>query len=214
MVCLNRIAVTPFQSTLPYGSDIVATAFTSKGSIISIHAPAQAIVVSDARISIHAPSRERRCIMLVLILRRTFQSTLPHGSDFVHTIISSNRRQISIHAPSRERPRAGSSIPCRAAISIHAPSRERPTIKISRRNMTHFNPRSLTGATAQRHQIFLHFFISIHAPSRERLLKPRHRLTMGYFNPRSLAGATGEAAKERYEGIISIHAPSRERRWL
>lgn len=65
MVCLNRIAVTPFQSTLPYGSDHVGIAVGYPADI-SIHAPLRErlqliMYLSCCRlISIHAPSRERQ----------------------------------------------------------------------------------------------------------------------------------------------------------
>ena len=35
---------------------------------------------------------------------RVFQSTLPHGSDFLHSVARDDSMDISIHAPSRERP--------------------------------------------------------------------------------------------------------------
>ena len=54
-----------FQSTLPCGSDFAL--------------PQQIAVVS--RISIHAPSRERRYGPTMGMLDPVFQSTLPHGSD-------------------------------------------------------------------------------------------------------------------------------------
>ena len=54
----------------------------------------------------------------------------------------------------------------------------------------HFNPRSLTGATAYRHCQTVHAAISIPAPSRE-----RH----------------GRCCVVACDGWISIHAPSRER---
>ena len=53
-------------------------------------------------ISIHAPSRERQPFQASNIFATVFQSTLPHGSDYITTkkVYYSN---ISIHAPSRER---------------------------------------------------------------------------------------------------------------
>ena len=57
-------------------------------------------------ISIHAPSRERRCNLAQTInIKLGFQSTLPRGSDSVAVIVPS-AVLISIHAPSRERPLA------------------------------------------------------------------------------------------------------------
>ena len=77
------------------------------------------------RISIHAPSRERRTLMVQLIFVSAFQSTLPRGSDTL-------RLQVWVLL----------------AISIHAPSRERPLTPLYYpRIVRHFNPRSLAGAT-------------------------------------------------------------------
>ena len=75
-------------------------------------------------------------------------------------------------------------------ISIHAPSRERPSARQYHDRNHHFNPRSLTGATA----LVSNFF------SANR-----------YFNPRSLAGATMYIDTFWFYVPISIHAPSRER---
>ena len=76
-----------FQSTLPRGSDLIATRAFPGGISISIHAPSR-------ERHFHVNSRGYCC---------KFQSTLPRGSD------SRVRRGlvlflfISIHAPSRER---------------------------------------------------------------------------------------------------------------
>ena len=78
--------------------------------------------------------------------------------------------QISIHAPSRERPLTGKRFVNQSSISIHAPSRERLLHGCKLAScMQHFNPRSLTGATAYKYY--------------------RHILHK-HFNPRSLTGAT------------------------
>ena len=74
----------------------------------SIHAPSrERHVVNDtmtfkSMFSIHAPSRERRATSFPAFLNRSFQSTLPHGSDF-HLKNMLNIPIFSIHAPSRER---------------------------------------------------------------------------------------------------------------
>ena len=54
-----------FQSTLPYGSDSMASGATSPQPIISIH----------------APLRERYMGATPQMQQRLFQSTLPYGSD-------------------------------------------------------------------------------------------------------------------------------------
>ena len=97
---------------------------------ISIHAPSRERHVfftninTFINISIHAPSRERpqrpacraepenfnpRSLTgatlsnSILIGKKLFQSTLPHGSDRSKIYHSQRREHISIHAPSRER---------------------------------------------------------------------------------------------------------------
>ena len=99
---------------------------------------------------------------------------------------------ISIHAPSRERLAAREKILKHRQISIHAPSRERPFFYLFARSwLSHFNPRSLAGATVflliralvaiafqstlpRGSDVYLDSWtifkrgISIHAPSRER----------------------------------------------
>ena len=97
-------------------------------------------------ISIHAPLRERRYGMVYTSKIRSFQSTLPCGSDTIE-IISYNSREISIHAPLRERRASALASQYNLGISIHAPLRERPVT---------FSDCYLVG------------FISIHAPLRER----------------------------------------------
>ena len=98
-----------FQSTLPRGSDTTQKSW-----------------VNGKGISIHAPSRERRCIMSINFqFAPTFQSTLPRGSDYGRSGYKYYGLDISIHAPSRER-RNGRTIDLDfLCISIHAPSRER-----------------------------------------------------------------------------------------
>ena len=77
-----------FQSTLPRGSDTTHQ---------------EEIVVQ--RISIHAPSRERRqTVLLCKVLRRYFNPRSLAGATDVCGMTLTSIRLISIHAPSRERP--------------------------------------------------------------------------------------------------------------
>ena len=120
-----------FQSTLPRGSDYMENFQRCKQAI-----------------SIHAPSRERPVLPLLLLINFVFQSTLPRGSDlslirkFMHKVIFQSTL-----------PR-GSDYDDRKAwvqehISIHAPSRERLLpIAVLHLLLSYFNPRSLAGATA------------------------------------------------------------------
>ena len=119
-----------------------------------------------------------------------FQSTLPYGSDKRWDYLFGSK-----------------------AISIHAPLRERLGFGLLLRNtLTHFNPRSLTGATSDLFSTFDRRVISIHAPSRERLAD-----TIFYL--RNIKISIHAPSRERLLGCqagvqaigISIHAPSRER---
>ena len=152
LVLSNSIAIgRKFQSTLPCGSDLRCGTCPKR-----------------AKISIHAPSRERRYSASSCCNTQLFQSTLPHGSD-LYAVDGFLVLQISIHAPLRER------------LRLH----------YNEHSACNFNPRSLAGATyctiwsssffsvfqstlphgsdrkapksAQRW-----FSISIHAPSQER----------------------------------------------
>ena len=85
---INQLSIrilNQFQSTLPRGSDKIPV-----------------IILMAFSISIHAPSRERLQISLVIDYVLIFQSTLPRGSDISDLSVSSPLL-ISIHAPSRER---------------------------------------------------------------------------------------------------------------
>ena len=78
-------------------------------------------------------------------------------------------RQISILAPSRERLITAADLDGQLSISILAPSRERLFFNLKCiYNNTHFNPRSLTGATIADQFSMQDIKISILAPSRER----------------------------------------------
>ena len=188
-----------------------------KQALISIHAPLRerrlpvSTIICRPKISIHAPLRERleaakerieeadfnprsltgatlHCF--VANVCRSFQSTLPYGSDASSgeaantlsyfnprsltgatcaTMLDNAGANISIHAPLRERPNDGVVTGIGWFISIHAPLRERPVLIAYKRTA---------------------FEISIHAPLRERPVKVTGLLF--YIS-------------------ISIHAPLRER---
>ena len=168
--------------------------------------------IKNGSISIHAPSRERPSRLKPKMLRLSFQSTLPRGSD------SSLVKSGFVRRYFNPRSLAGATyyaVPYaqHTAISIHAPSRERlphsvpPTCVGFRFQSTlprgsdqillcrpagrrHFNPRSLAGATSSRPLLRYAGQISIHAPSRERRTDDGDTHADGNFNPRSLAGAT------------------------
>ena len=75
---------------------------------------------------------------------------------------------ISIHAPSRERPTCLVSIIPRNRFQSTLPHGSDPPTARERPVNHHFNPRSLTGATAADFARRTQSHISIHAPSRER----------------------------------------------
>ena len=118
-----------FQSTLPRGSDTIVLP----------------IVPADLPLSIHAPSRERHKVYLLMHPTAHFNPRSLAGATlilirfFVHFVIS-----------------------------IHAPSRERLCLSPAARAKMDFNPRSLAGATHEVGNRVLIVAISIHAPSRER----------------------------------------------
>ena len=65
LTATELLSIVEFQFTLPHGSDLCVPVK---------HA-------ADADISIHAPSRERHGVSLLIDSLVKFQSTLPHGSD-------------------------------------------------------------------------------------------------------------------------------------
>ena len=154
------------------------------GATFDIH-----VFSTQIRISIHAPSRERRCCSISIGIPHIFQSTLPRGSDRAaqaQRLIT----WISIHAPSRERRCAQ-----RQALHFDAFQSTLPRGSASGR-MDEIPPNVLfqstlpRGSDSKASYLLMEHLISIHAPSRER--------QDGVFIPLSISD-------------ISIHAPSRER---
>ena len=230
--------ITLFQSTLPRGSDCCSLCnkkiewhFNPR----SLAGATNFCLVNEVKlyISIHAPSRERHKTGNTIDRHRTFQSTLPRGSDHKtgNTIDRHRTFQSTL-------PRGSDDLFCKkgnpnANISIHAPSRERHLQSLFYFIVRNFNPRSLAGAThSWRYNCHLSLIsihapsrerqgtvqavpialiISIHAPSRERLQHIDVLQAVTDFNPRSLAGATISEFFTPTGFCISIHAPSRER---
>ena len=119
---------------------------------ISIHAPSRERLLwiensmAFISISIHAPSRERLGGEMSTNNEIGFQSTLPRGSDLIHSYYG------SFNANFNPRSLAGATTSCQ------------------RRDFAdiNFNPRSLAGATCILTRSSCIASISIHAPSRER----------------------------------------------
>ena len=231
--------IAKFQSTLPHGSDhniaLAAlhnryfnprslTGATGKPEFYTISPPnfnprsltgatlEQANVDKTQAISIHAPSRERLNLPVMLLnIALKFQSTLPHGSDLPRGLCFDvfghfNPRsltgateyvngygytfKISIHAPSRERLSCFWRLSCKIQFqstlphgSDPAPRSGLPKIYIFQSTLPHGSDNGT---------LFL-------------------RYCRKNFNPRSLTGATDEFMECLLYNTISIHAPSRER---
>ena len=155
------------------------------GATFDIH-----VFSTQISISIHAPSRERRCCSISIGIPHIFQSTLPRGSDYLTAT-----ELLSIVEFQSTLPRGSDFLFCRSHTALK-----------------NFNPRSLAGATSVRYNYILTVSeISIHAPSRERLkiFEPWNDvITFQSTLPRGSDPADTIRADM---GRISIHAPSRER---
>ena len=193
------------------------------------------------------------CNVLLLL----FQSTLPYGSDRILDFLMTdyldfNPRsltgattdeddkvfgyQISIHAPLRERLMEFSLYMLMCPFQSTLPYGSDSFVCSSSQRCSHFNPRSLTGATYHEDFVLMYLGISIHAPLRERqdcnqLLAPifsisihaplRERPIRPKFLQRRRAISIHAPLRERQRadssvrlcGHISIHAPLRERRY-
>ena len=141
-------------------------------------------------ISIHAPSRERRGILYLAPLIVTFQSTLPHGSDYIPDALQDTQRYFNprslagatMYAYRKNlRHLFQSTLPCGSdllafvpnlamvLISIHAPLRER--------HHTYTPPCGMPGFQST-------------LPCGSDVSSFLRNGSMYHFNPRSLAGAT------------------------
>ena len=162
-----------FQSTLPHGSDHHAPSIS-----VQVHdfnprsltgaTTVRRSVVQIAGISIHAHSRERLFCLSTFKLCVVFQSTLPYGSD---------RRQ---GWKNLNHQRFQSTLPYGSDRRFHCYLAA----------IDYFNPRSLTGATA-----------NVFTTSGGDLFQS----TLPY-------GSDGTTFASGLEEVISIHAPLRERR--
>ena len=122
----------------------------------------------DARISIHAPSRERRIIFIFRYILTDFNPRSLAGATVQPQRVRRNGFDFNPRSLAGATSAACKLRYCKR-ISIHAPSRERPINRQTICIPENFNPRSLAGAT-----------FSVFGYSR----------FYCYFNPRSLAGAT------------------------
>ena len=114
MVCLNRIAVTPFQSTLPHGSDNLIDSLLQGTANFNPRSLTGATMdgvpyrqLSNAEFQSTLPHGSDEDDIPSGVVRDLFQSTLPCGSDRRVRKLHHSPALISIHAPSRERRCAG-----------------------------------------------------------------------------------------------------------
>ena len=126
--------------------------------------------------------------LLPMVFGLIFQSTLPYGSDIRYRAANSCKR-----------------------ISIHAPLRERNGYSATPSIDTHFNPRSLTGATRCIVIICSYFLFQSTLPYGSEsdicaLTEP------GKFQSTLPYGSDQPYKSCPPDGNISIHAPLRERR--
>ena len=125
------------------------------------------------------------------ITLRVFQSTLPRGSDENSFGYKAGEYEFQSTLPRG---------------SDHLP-------RLRKQIQTHFNPRSLAGATARTAYKAMYDTegISIHAPSRERLCSPLPVCSESPFQSTLPRGSDPVPAETEASVNISIHAPSRER---
>ena len=99
-----------FQSTRPRGGATVVSAG----------------LVTDAYVSIHAPTRGRDILRSgQFVCQFVFQSTRPRGGATPADSMLDATFAVSIHAPTRGRDHQNLSIPATVQVSIHAPTRGR-----------------------------------------------------------------------------------------
>ncbi len=96
-----------FQSTHPHGVRLRLLVFAHSAKRVSIHAPTRGATfypVLNCRntlVSIHAPTRGATAEIVCESIKRTFQSTHPHGVRLSWVPYISLTHIVSIHAPTR-----------------------------------------------------------------------------------------------------------------
>ena len=104
--------------------------------------------------------------IFTLLVRRKFQSTLPHGERPFQATKKLLEESISIHAPAWGATRAFRYCWCYNEISIHAPAwGATASIGIIQVRRMYFNPRSRMGSDGERFKNLYDYAISIHAPA-------------------------------------------------
>ena len=125
-----KVYPSPFQSTLPRGSDLYGRTslfpklnFNPRSLAGATRVPPARRTIRDS-ISIHAPSRERQNSAVLFGHHLKFQSTLPRGSDAPRF---NEKRKVKHFNPRSLAGATGNGFDFARLliISIHAPSRER-----------------------------------------------------------------------------------------
>ena len=168
-------------------------------------------ILYQTGISIHAPSRERRQLSTPILCEHQFQSTLPHGSDWLwlsKICLMLNFNPRSLTGATLMRP----FLKQKTKISIHAPSRERlRQYEIAFQTML-FQSTLPHGSDIAFKATFSCFKISIHAPSRERPVAVLvASVRVGFQSTLPHGSDLRRPGRVDFQPPISIHAPSRER---
>ena len=176
------------------------------GATFDIH-----VFSTQISISIHAPSRERRCCSISIGIPHIFQSTLPRGSDYLTAteLLSIVEFQFTLprgsDASALIKPLIRKDFNPRSLAGATI-----PLVGLSRRS-DYFNPRSLAGATILLLCIYHCVVFQSTLPRGSNTKLGGFINLLDDFNPRSLAGATFDTYRLDDKIKISIHAPSRER---
>ena len=189
-------------------------------------------MVSAARISIHAPLRERRRAVGEQIGGHDFNPRSLAGATEIDAR-GGTRYTISIHVPSRERPCAnssagrghkfqstlphGSDAAWVARLLLMAVFQSTLPRGSDYRTIKADHDRIISIHAPSRERLFItvctvdSIIISIHAPSRERPNSDFNLPASNIFQSTLPRGSDYRTIKADHDRIISIHAPSRER---
>ena len=146
--------------------------------------------VCNMLISIHAPSRERLKAAVLAVFFISFQSTLPHGSDFSRVYCN------SVYSNFNPRSLTGATFDSCAYVARYVtfqstlPHGSDAKSSSKRLSKSQFQSTLPHGSDPYDRVIIVDNDISIHAPSRERPIRVPIFMRFLNFNPRSLAGAT------------------------
>ena len=155
-VCGRVGKVCDFNPRSREGSDPIRSSNRDKSIQISIHAPARGATpyylhkwISFYHFNPRSREGSDRTMLLQLLVRSGFQSTLPRGERRSCCTFYLNYNQISIHAPARGATYCSDLTELFTSISIHAPARGATLIfRHPYLQYLNFNPRSREGSDA------------------------------------------------------------------